>query len=172
VPYGSAKCNLLAAVGQANHCEVLWSSRTRTAIVFGFEPDLDAVELLFTSLLTQATTAMLQASREQHVPSSSVRSFRHAFFVAYAGRVGFRLQEVARAAVQAGEAEHGGDLLPALVRKDEAVRRAVAAEHPRTRSKPVSVSNGHGLVAGEAAANRADLGGSRLRGGSARALRR
>jgi hypothetical protein len=170
VPYGSAKCNLLAAVGQANHCEVLWSSRTRTAIVFGFEPDLDAVELLFTSLLTQATTAMLQASRQED--GTSVRSFRHAFFVAYAGRVGFRLHEVARAAVQAGEAEHGNDLLPALVRKDEAVRRAVAEEFPRTRSKPVSISNGWGLRAGEAAADRADLGGTRLRGGPTGALKR
>jgi hypothetical protein len=170
VPYGSAKFILLSAVGHANRSQAIWESRSKTATVFGFEADLDAVELLFTSLLTQATTAMLQAST--HEDGRSVRSFRHAFFIAYAGRIGVRLDEVARASVQAGAAEHGNDLLPALVRKEEAVAKAVAAEFPRVRSKPVSVSNGWGLQAGRAAANRADLGGGRLRGGPSGALNR
>ncbi|OWY60391.1 hypothetical protein B7486_69430, partial [cyanobacterium TDX16] len=30
VPYGSAKCSLLGAVGHANRCQVIWSSRTKT----------------------------------------------------------------------------------------------------------------------------------------------
>jgi hypothetical protein len=171
VAYASAKCSLLGAVGHANRCQVIWSSRTKTATIFGFEDDLSTVELLFTSLLTQATTAMLQAS-PPHAHGSKVRSFRHAFFIAYAGRIGQRLEEVAQAAVEAGEAEHGNDLLPALVRKEEAVARAVAEEFPDVRTKPVSISNGWGLQAGEAAAERADLGGTRLRGGPSGALSR
>ena len=161
VPYGSAKSNRLGAAGHANRCRVVWSPRDKVATAFGFEPDLDALELLFTSLLTQASTAMLQAS-PPGLHGSSVRSFRHAFFVAYAGRIGERLDEVAQAAVRAGEAEHGDGLLPVLMAREEQVDAAVAQEFPKLRTHRSSVSNGWGVHAGLAADDQADLGGTRL----------
>jgi len=164
ITYGSAKSSLLGATGEANRCKVIWSPSSKSATVFGFPEDLDATELLFTSLLTQATAAMLRASPPgSH--GSSVRSFRHAFFLAYASRVGERLQEVSRAAVEQGRLEHGDDLLPALVRRDEAVDAAVSQEFPRLRHRRVSMSNGRGVQAGVAAAERADLGGTRITAG-------
>ena len=161
VTYGSAKSSLLGATGEANRCKVIWSPSTKVATVFGFPEDLDATELLFTSLLTQATTAVLHASP----PGShgrSVRSFRHAFFIAYAARVGERLQEIARAAVEQGRLEHGDDLLPALVRRDEAVDAAISDEFPKLRVRRQSISNGRGIQAGVSAADRADLGSTRI----------
>lgn len=171
VPYGSAKTNLLGAAAHANRCRVVWNGQGKVATAFGFEEDLDAVELLFTSLLTQATSAMLHASPPK-LHGSSVRSFRHAFFIAYAARIGERLDEVARAAVRAGEVEHGERLLPVLAQREEQVDAAVAQEFPRLRTHRSSVSNGRGVAAGMAAAERADLGGTRIGRRASAALRR
>ena len=70
--------------------------------------DLAAVEMLFTSLLVQATAAMVHAGpRRDARGRSRTRSFRHAFLNAYAARIGERLRDAAgeaasRAAVDAG----------------------------------------------------------------------
>ena len=51
-------------MAQANRCRVVWSKDLGLVTVIGFPADLDAVELLFTSLLVQANTAMLRAGGE------------------------------------------------------------------------------------------------------------
>lgn len=60
-PYESAKAILLDAVASANRCRAVWNSDLGFTTVVGFEPDLEAVELLFTSLLVQGTAAMTKA---------------------------------------------------------------------------------------------------------------
>ncbi len=55
-PYEAPKTSLLQAVATANRCRVVWSKEVGLATVVGFEADLDAVELLFTSLLVQASS--------------------------------------------------------------------------------------------------------------------
>ncbi len=50
-PYESEKAGLLDAVAQANRCHTVWSPELGFSTVFGYDPDLDAVELLHTSLL-------------------------------------------------------------------------------------------------------------------------
>src|SRR5207244_494288 len=57
-PYASAKSLLLAAVATATRCQAVWSKELGFTTVFGFRSDLAAVELLYTSLLVQSTTAM------------------------------------------------------------------------------------------------------------------
>ena len=54
-PYLQAKGLLLGAVAAANRCRTVISSEIGFATVIGFGVDLDATELLFTSLLAQAT---------------------------------------------------------------------------------------------------------------------
>jgi hypothetical protein len=167
--YASPKSMLLGSVAHANRCNAVWSGYRKVATVFGLPSDLDAVELLFTSLLTQATTAMLAAS-PPGAHGSSVRSFRHSFLIAYASRIGQRLDEVARQATEEAVASHGGDesdLMPVLLRNEQAVAKAVAEAFPRLHSRRLSISNGRGFQAGTAAADRADLGRSsgRLRAG-------
>ena len=59
----------------------------------GFAGDVEAVELLFTSLLVQATAAMMRAgSRTGRNGRSRTRSFRQSFLHAYAVRIGQRLR--------------------------------------------------------------------------------
>jgi hypothetical protein len=64
--------------------------------VVGFASDVEAVELLFTSLLVQAQAALQAAgARKRGDGSSRTRSFRQSFLVAYATRIQERLGRVA-----------------------------------------------------------------------------
>ena len=60
-PYENEKASLLDAVARANRCQVVWSPEFGFATVFGFDADIDAVDLLHTSLLVQAHRAMSRA---------------------------------------------------------------------------------------------------------------
>ena len=174
-PYGKAKSMLLGAIATANGCKTVWSSGLGIATVFGAPNDLDAVELLFASLLTQATAAMVAATpnpaaapgglllgrRGRHNPSGNggqARSFRQSFLVAYAVRIGERLQEAANSAADDARAEHGDNVLPVLAARDAAADEACAVTFPRLRTQRISTSNPEGWVAGRAAADRARIG--------------
>src|SRR5205085_8849657 len=57
-PYVRAKMQLLAAVAEANDVRLVWYQRLGIANLVGGRQDLDAVELLFTSLLLQVAQAL------------------------------------------------------------------------------------------------------------------
>lgn len=157
-PYASAKSLLLATIADANGCRALWSSQARRVTVFGYDVELDTVELLYTSLLVQATNAMVAAG-PQRDPSgrSRTRSFRHSFLVAYANRIGQRLTETVAHAVAEADAAHHGALLPVLASRQEEIDAHVAAAFPRLTTKRVRAANAAGWHAGTIAADRAEL---------------
>jgi Protein of unknown function (DUF2786) len=166
-PYARARVTLLSEVARANRCRAVWSHGLGFATVFGHDGDLDAVELLYTSLLVQATRAMVAArppgaGRGARAPSgSATRSFRQSFLVAYAQRIGDRLREVAEATA----AEHGaGSILPVLARRADAAEAAAAAAFPNLRTFSTSGRDAEGWAAGRRAADRADLGTETLLG--------
>ncbi|MGI5202238.1 DUF2786 domain-containing protein [Spirillospora sp. CA-108201] len=157
-PYEAPKAVLLTVVAEANHCRAVWHRELGFSTVLGFPADLAAVEILFTSLLVQATSAMVHAGpRRDARGRSRTRSFRHAFLNAYAVRIGERLRGAAdRAAASAG----GKDLLPVLAARDQAVDQAVDTMFPSlAKGRAGSVSNYEGWVAGRAAADLASLNG-------------
>ncbi|WP_158581724.1 DUF2786 domain-containing protein [Actinomadura spongiicola] len=157
-PYDAPKAVLLTVVADANRCRAVWHRELGFSTVLGFPTDLAAVEMLFTSLLVQATSAMVNAGpRRDARGRSRTRSFRHAFLNAYAARIGERLREAAhRAAAGAG----GKDLLPVLAARDRAVDEAVDTMFPNlAKGRAGSVSNYEGWVAGRAAADLASLNG-------------
>jgi len=105
-PYEAPKVSLLQTVAQANRCRTVWSKEIGLVTVIGFPADLDAVELLFTSLLVQANTAMLRAGGKQDAYGRSrTRAFRQSFLVSYAIRIGERLAEATSHAEQEAVAE-------------------------------------------------------------------
>jgi hypothetical protein len=61
VAEGSRERRADRVVATANRCRVVWHRNLGLRTVMGFRTDLDAVELLFTSLLVQATTALRPA---------------------------------------------------------------------------------------------------------------
>ncbi len=157
-PYAQAKSLLLDAVAGANRCRTVWSGSLGFSTVFGHEAELEGVELLYTSLLVQATRAVASAGPQlDRWGRSSTRSFRKSFYVAYATRIGQRLQESTAAAEAAGADAHGDALLPVLAARDRAVDHALDEAFPSTTKCSVSVSSGAGWIAGTSAADQARL---------------
>ena len=159
-PYAGAKSILLSEVASANRCRAVWSKGYGFSTVVGFESDLEFVDVLYTSLLVQATSSMVAAgSQFDRSGRSRTRSFRQAFLLAYATRIGQRLR-AAEAASRAAAAEYyGAALLPVLADRSAAVKAAEAAAFPGAVSRSVSVSNAVGWAAGSAAADLASLAG-------------
>lgn len=164
-PYVSAKQSVLGAVAGANRCQVVFVRGDDRAHLFGYAADLDAVEVLFTSLLLQATTALSAAGSRRDVwGRSRTRSFRHAFLLAYAQRIGERLAAATEETVAEVDADRGGGLVPVLADRQQAVDRLVASAFPRLTTRRVSISSPEGVDAGFAAADRADIGQARIGG--------
>lgn len=159
-PYAGAKSILLSEVAAANRCRAVWSKGLGFSTVLGFDADLQFVDVLYTSLLVQATSAMVAAgSQVDWSGRSRTRSFRQAFLLAYATRIGQRLREAEAASRAAAAEEYGEAMLPVLADRSAAVRAAEAAAFPHLVSRSVSVSNADGWAAGRAAADLASLSG-------------
>ncbi|WFE30208.1 DUF2786 domain-containing protein [Solwaraspora sp. WMMD791] len=158
-PYEQAKAFLLQQVAEANRCRSVWSGRLGFATVVGFAADCESVELLHTSLLVQATAAMLRnGSQRGRGGQSTTRSFRQSFLEAYAVRIGQRLSTVADDAGRAAATRTGTDLVPVLAARDEQVRQTTEQLFPELGARMISGNNQAGWVAGTAAADQASLG--------------
>ena len=164
-PYASQKATLLSLISNPNGCRAVYAGGTATSTVFGFDHDLTAVELLYTSLLVQAQIEMNQAEHAGGFDPSRIRSFRAAFFIGFAQRVGTRLLEIRELAAQEATEATGGEVLPVLLSRDLVVEDAMRAAFPRLGVRRASLSNGQGFTAGQVAGDKADLGpgGARLR---------
>ncbi|OKI99754.1 aromatic acid decarboxylase [Streptomyces sp. CB01249] len=171
-PYETAKAILLDAVASANRCQAVWNSDLGFATVIGFEADLEAVELLHTSLLVQGTAAMTRAEAGQRAGGRKrTKTFRQSFLMAYAQRLGSRLADgTARATAEAesdadggapgGTAPGGAALLPVLAARDLAVTEAAEQMFPRTTTTRVrGATDLDGWTHGTRAADRARMGG-------------
>jgi hypothetical protein len=155
-PYAKAKSLLLSAIASANHCRAVRNPGFGICTVFGATSDLDAVEMLYASLLTQATAAMVREGRSgAHARS---RGFRNSFLTAYGTRIGQRLRDATNTAIDEAQAAHGKNVLPVLASRDEAADAACDAAFPRVRHERISTSNLSGWAAGYAAADLARLG--------------
>jgi hypothetical protein len=174
-PYEAAKVSLLQAVATANRSRVIWSKEVGLATVVGFDADLDAVELLFTSLLVQASSAMLHAgSRQDAHGRSRTRAFRQSFLLSYAIRIGERLSQAAEHATKEAAAEQetaagqpagadsahsAGALVPFLATRSKAVDDAVNEMFGDSlrRGRSLRATDAEGWASGRAAADLATL---------------
>lgn len=154
-PYEQAKAVLLDAVASANHCRAVWNEAFGFSTVVGFASDLEAVELLYTSLLVQATGAMTKAEAAQRAGGRKrTKTFRQSFLAAYAHRVGDRL------AAAAAEVPVGGDLLPVLASREVAVAERTDRLFPATATTRLrGVSDVAGWEEGKRAADGAQVRG-------------
>ncbi|MFE1796298.1 DUF2786 domain-containing protein [Streptomyces sp. NPDC059517] len=154
-PYETAKAVLLDAVAGANRCRAVWNEALGFSTVVGFEPDLEAVELLYTSLLVQATAAMTKAEAAQRAGGRKrTKSFRQSFLAAYAHRIGDRLADAAEGQVSAT----AGELLPVLAARDVAVTDEAERMFPDTvTTRMRGINDAAGWQEGAAAADRAQV---------------
>ncbi|MCZ7440086.1 DUF2786 domain-containing protein [Micromonospora sp. WMMC241] len=154
-PYAAAKALLIQEVAAANRCESVWSDDLGFATVLGFPADLVAVELLHTSLLVQATAAMLRGRAGRGKGGGRrTKGYDESFLNAFALRIGERL----RAASTAAAEEHADDrLLPVLATRSDAVRERAEQLFPGTTRHRLQVRDSDGWTSGTTAADRASL---------------
>lgn len=158
-PYVREKVHLLTAIGEANRVRTVWFDRFAIATVVGSPLDLEQVDLLFTSLLIQATRAM-QTAGTREAGTSRTASFRKAFLFGFAVRIGQRLKETdsratAEAAVDADV--RIDDLLPVLAARSAAVDAEFERLFPTTRASRSRTVDADGWHAGQSAADDASL---------------
>ncbi|GAB2936460.1 DUF2786 domain-containing protein [Micromonospora polyrhachis] len=154
-PYEQAKALLLQEVAAANRCRSVWSGEFGFATVLGFPSDVESVELIYTSLLVQATAAMVRGGSRG---GSTGRSYRQSFLQAYAVRIGQRLRDAADAARREAVDAAGSDrLLPVLAAREDVVRETVDAMFPGIVERRVRGNDAAGWAAGTAAADRVAL---------------
>lgn len=176
-PYAREKFSLLAAVGRANRCTAVWEDHFGFATVVGFDVDRRTVELLFASLLVQATVAM-QAHRASR-PGVTARTFRRSFLTGFTHRVAERLRQVrdteAQAAAEGQARAHlgvgattaaqpdrstasGTDIARILADRERAVETSVKERFPGTTTmRSRARIEAEGWYSGRAAGDRASL---------------
>jgi Protein of unknown function (DUF2786) len=155
-PYVAAKALLVGAVAEANRCRTVLSEKLGFTTVLGDEVDLEIVELLSTSLLVQATRAMVSAgSQITRTGRSRTRSYRQSFLLAYATRIGERLSTARN--VGAAAVADSARLLPVLAARERVVDELFESMFPQSVSRSYSVGNAAGWHAGRAAADLAVL---------------
>lgn len=155
-PYVGAKAQLVAAVAAANRSRGVVYEKIGFIALIGADLDLEITELLSTSLLLQATRAMVAAgtSTANGIEARS-RTYRQSFLLAYATRIGQRL----RAAAQESDDLASDDrLLPVLADREHAVEQLFEKLYPTTVKKSYTVGSAAGWEAGTAAADLADIG--------------
>jgi hypothetical protein len=155
-PYLDAKSLLVGEVAGANMCRSLFTAEWGFVSVLGEEGDVESVELLTTSLLVQATRAMI-ASGDKATRGAETRSrgYRKSFLMAYAIRIGERLAKASEEIIT--EAPEHDKLLPVLVSRQKHLDEAFAQTFPNAVGRSMSIPSGSGWGAGKAAADRAVL---------------
>ncbi|SCL25218.1 Protein of unknown function [Micromonospora nigra] len=157
-PYAGAKALLVQEVAAANRCEAVWSDDLGFTTVLGWPADLEAVELLYTSLLVQATTAMLRGRGERRSGGRRTRGWDESFLNAFALRIGERLRSATESVDRETAAAAGPErLLPVLAARSEAVRERLDTLFPGVTRHRLSVRDAEGWSSGTAAADRASL---------------
>ena len=172
-PWARVQAHLLCGLASALRCQcvILPGTGPGSRIhVFGFSSDIERTDVLYTSLLIQ----MWQGLAAAQVPhwSRSPRAWRRSWLLGFATAVVARVRDAEEAAAsRATAASAASGSRTALVLADRAlvIRRNIARAYPVTRRSRVTYS-GNGYGAGYAEGQRADIGGSRIRRGSGRAL--
>ena len=169
-PYALDKCALLAGVATELRCRAVQRRDGRGFAIhlFGFASDLERVELLFTSLLVQASQAL---AAQQAPPWENLAAYRRSWLAGFTYAVVTRLRTAESRAAEARDTTTG-ERSVALVLADRSadVTQRVAEAYPKLRFAGPRRLAGSGRRNGYDAGQRADLGGTKLTRTTRRAL--
>jgi hypothetical protein len=162
-PYSAGKARLLGWTAGALRCRAVLhqagGGRVTAVTVFGFASDRERVEVLFTSLLLQATGQLVRGRPAW--AGESVAAYRRSWLHGFAVSVYRRLSDAERrAAATAADAHDGTGTRTELVLADRRaqVERAYAEAFPALGHGRRPALTGSGFGAGAAAGEQADLG--------------
>nr|WP_296767424.1 DUF2786 domain-containing protein [Rhodococcus sp. (in: high G+C Gram-positive bacteria)] len=155
-PHGPPKAQLLHGVSTVNRVKTIWDPEFAIATLVGSPIDVEQTEILFTSLLIQATRSLAHSPKAKRRKGSASAAFGKAFLYAYAVRIGERLAEADEHAVEEAS-EHSGNLLPMLAAQSVAVDEEFDRLFPRVRTMRGPRLDAEGWESGHAAADEAEL---------------
>lgn len=166
-PYSAGKARLLGWTAAASGCRwVMHDARGGTVgavTVFGHASDRERVEVLYTSLLLQASRELGRLRPPD--PGESVAAYRRSWLYGFAARIHERLREAAaRAAEERDAGRPGVSTALVLADREAGVERAYAEAFPSLRRARRPSVSGSGYGRGAEAADRADIGASRIGG--------
>jgi hypothetical protein len=164
-PYVNARVMLADSIARNHSVRLLIGGgyRGKTLYFIGYETDVALTEMLYTSLLVQATRALgsseTRASKPSHVHGTS---FCRSFLLAFAETIGMRLNSASRR-VEGEERSDGRSVALVLADRKTAVDEDVLRRYGKLRpSAPITAgSSWEGAYAGARAAQKADLGTDR-----------
>jgi hypothetical protein len=170
-PYARDKATLLSGIAHEMRCRAVLRTRYPAGVkelslhLFGYDSDLLRTEVLYTSLLVQASVGMARAP----VPiGEQVAAFRRSWLAGFTHAVVQRLATAERRAAEQADRETTAtgdrDRSVALVLADRtvAVADTLARHYPRLQNGRRRSLSGSGLADGWAAGQRAVIGGRTL----------
>jgi hypothetical protein len=166
-PYATTKALLLSNLAGAMGGQAIrLSSKGTTKIhVFGYQSDLDRIEMLYTSLLVQMHRAMTWQQRAiSAYDRNHIRAWRRSFMIGYTSGVVLKVKAAEDAARNNAAAEDTpGGMSTALVLADRSlvVKTRIQQAYPRMRTNKISYS-GNGYAKGYREGQRADIGGAKV----------
>lgn len=182
--YWKQEALLWARTGRSNNVVVLQShagTKEPYVMLIGYKSDVERLKMLVASLNIQCASQANVRFRD-HVGSlprglkpTAMEGFvwRRSFREGFALRIAERLAEIQAATVKTADTTSGGSLLPALRSREEDVLKYVSANFQVGKAANRQTSyDRSGARAGQAAANNADLGQSRMGTGARGALGR
>lgn len=174
--YTIEKAHLIAWLADALRCKAVTHMRTAKSAykvtVVGFQFDLDRVELLYTSLLLQATAQLVHVRPADNPwswdgPSKqAIAAHRRSWLHGFSAAVYKRVKAAERVAAEQTAPETSGDTSVALVLVDRSARveRHYEELFPSLRNAKRRSYSGNGYRDGAAAGEKADIGGKRVGG--------
>jgi hypothetical protein len=164
-PYARDKAHLLTSVADPLRCQTVhtYGNGRYVVRVYGFTTDLERVELLYTSLLLQATRELVHVRPDEW--SESTAAYRRSWLAGFASAVATRLYRAERRATAEQPTAVDGTST-ALVLRDRStlVEQVVTTDYPRLRTMRRRSLTGSGQSDGFASGAQADLGADRLDG--------
>lgn len=135
-------------------------------LVYGYKSDVAMVELLYTALMSDMIVAFYKTDL-RHVKKQAQRTnIMVNFCVGYVRTIRYRLEEINKTVHDIAESD--GSLLPVLRSREMAVQDAFDSLYPPEQRTSVEVKgytvDPNAQLAGAAAADKADLGGTAVSG--------
>lgn len=161
MPYAKEKIGLLDAVAKlmASKLVLITKRAPHRVHLFGFESDIERVQMMYTSLLIQAFRLLDEEIRLNGIPPYDRRgAYQRAWLAGYTSRVYRRLKAILDRANNA-VVSTGTDLV--LRDRALAVKEQFEQAHPSVKVKTRTL-RGSGYHDGFAAGARADLGQTRV----------
>jgi hypothetical protein len=171
-PYAREKGNFLGEIVEAMRGRAVLSKQKgadgeyqHSVYLFGYASDLERAEMLWTSLLVQATYAL--EAEDVEVPwyvdngAAYRRTFNRAWTLGFYDAACGRIRKHEKRAEEGAVAATGGMEL-VLVSRAQVAERLRAEKFPGLKRARFQVSSSAGFAAGKAAGNNADIGVAKL----------